>query len=73
MWTAVAALVLVGFPGIVLVVRSANRKDREFRNRHLQSPPSFAAAADQSQSPISGTPADERDAPPTEQRFTREF
>lgn len=41
MWTGIAVLVLVVFPGIVFVIRSASRKDREFRERRLQSPPSF--------------------------------
>jgi hypothetical protein len=35
----VAVMALIVLPAIVIAIRSASRKDREFRRRHLQSPP----------------------------------
>jgi hypothetical protein len=40
-WIGITVLVFVVFPGTVLAIQAASRKDREFRERRLQSLPSF--------------------------------
>lgn len=50
----VAVVALIVLPAIVFAVRSASRKDREFRRRHLQSPPPFDHVVAPQPIPIAG-------------------
>lgn len=70
-WIGVGILLLVVLPGVVVVLRSAGRRDREFRNRLLELSSLLAAASEPSPSQTNGSAASEPDVTPTKPQSSR--
>ncbi|MBI5760448.1 MAG: hypothetical protein HZA46_18190 [Planctomycetales bacterium] len=68
----VAVVALIVLPAIVFAIRSASRKDREFRRTHLQSPPLFDQVVAPQPIPTAGADHGDLAGNPGEMRSSRD-